>query len=332
MRTTLSYACLLWRNSRGQVRTIASVLSTRRMVSTATLHPLWRSTVTFRSDHAIAANLFKSSWTVVDPGELKVILHQVIGGLGQYKDLSGKLNKFYLPLGDSSCQLELTFSEKKQLVAIEPGPAFDAAKWTRVVAEIETSGPIKVVRDCSFSSFRVSGSWRRPRSGVQILPPPAGAPRAQCEIAEHPFILEFPVKTSTVWPITNYRRTSQHRSLTRLLNVLIAGRTSVQPQRSRHLWAILPRDDGHSDEIKWVQEFFFANFGEAVIDELSSPTGDKLAELEPNAYYRAVGHDGRGLRVPADLDDLICCYMQLSPENRTNLDRASFWMEMPSRQ
>ena len=54
---------------------------------------------------------------------------------------------------------------------------FPAAQWKEVVAEIERSGPYKVGRDCSFSSFRVAGSWRGKRSGVQILPPPADAPR-----------------------------------------------------------------------------------------------------------------------------------------------------------
>jgi hypothetical protein len=54
-------------------------------------------------------------------------------------------------------------------------------------------GTVKIGRDYSFSGFRVAGSWRGDRSGLQILPPPEQAPRAPVEIAEHPFILEFPV-------------------------------------------------------------------------------------------------------------------------------------------
>ncbi|MGH7208416.1 MAG: hypothetical protein ACREIL_03425, partial [Nitrospiraceae bacterium] len=41
---------------------------------------------------------------------------------------------------------------------------------------------------------------------------------------------------------------------------------------------------------------------------------------------------GQGLRVPADLDDSICCYMQLSKANRDKFGRAGFWMDMASRQ
>jgi hypothetical protein len=38
------------------------------------------------------------------------------------------------------------------------------------------------------------------------------------------------------------------------------------------------------------------------------------------------------LRVPDDLDDSICRYLQLSKENRGKFDRAAYWMDMASRQ
>jgi hypothetical protein len=87
--------------------------------------------------------------------------------------------------------------------AIEPGQAFDAAEWQRISHEIKKSlfdGPLKVGREYSFSSFRVSASWRGRRSGVQILPPPDNAPSAPYKMAKHPFILEFPIRASDFWP------------------------------------------------------------------------------------------------------------------------------------
>ena len=58
------------------------------------------------------------------------------------------------------------------------------------------------------------------------------APRAIVEIAEHPFILEFPRKASDLDEITNYRRIREHHRLTQLLNVLLRGGTSFQLPRS----------------------------------------------------------------------------------------------------
>lgn len=276
------------------------------------------------------ANLLKATWSEVDPSEIRFILFEDIGRPGQYRDKANNPGKFYLPLADSTCRVELTFSEDKQLVAIEPGAAFDALQWDEIVREIESLGPIKVGRDCSFSSFRVTGSWQGARSGVQILPPPSDAPVAPVEMAEHPFILEFPVKVSDRWPITNHRRMRNHRRVTLLLNILLAGGTCVQPRRPRHLWAI--ESGGRSFTVKWVQEFFFAKFGEAVSDALSPLTTERIKEVDSAAYYTSVGHDGRSLEVPADLDEMICCYMNLSAKNRATFDRGSFWMDMASRQ
>jgi hypothetical protein len=275
-------------------------------------------------------NLLKTTWNNVDPSEIRFILLERIGRPGQYRDRANNPYKFYLPLADSTCRVELTFSEDKELVAIEPGPAFDYAQWDEIVREIEASGLNKVGRDCSFSSFRVTGSWQGARSGVQILPPPADAPAAPCQGAEHPFILEFPVKVSDQWSIINYRRRRNHRCLTLLLNILLAGRTCVQPRRSRHFWATAPGDTSFG--VKWVQEFFFANVGEVVTDAPSILTAERIKEVDPNSYFTTVGHDGRSLEVPANLDDSICCYMRLSPKNRAAFDRGSFWMDMASRQ
>lgn len=280
----------------------------------------------------MTTNLLQSSWTDLDSTELRFILFERIGGPGQYDGYDSNPNTFYLPLAGSSCQIKLTFSNSKQIVDIKPGPAFDATQWEEIVKEIEKTGPYKVGHDCCFSTFRVDGSWRGKHSAIQILPPPVDAPRAPVEMADHPFIVEYPVKVSDLWPITNFRRMREHRQLTFLLNVLLAGGTTTQPRRSRHLWAIVPKKDISDQEVKWVQEFYFAKIGESIRDELSPPAAKTLEEVDAETYYETVGHDGQGLRVPTDLDDSICCYMRLSKANRDKFSRAGFWMNMASRQ
>ena len=140
------------------------------------------------------------------------------------------------------------------------------------------------------------------------------------------------MKVSDLWPITNFRRLREHRQFTFLLNVLLAGGTTIQPRRPRHLWAIVQEKGVADQKVQWVQEFYFANFGEVVRDQLSPPAASTLDVVDSEAYYATVGHDGQDLRVPADLDDSICCYMQLSKANRDKFGRAGFWMDMASRQ
>jgi len=93
----------------------------------------------------------------------------------------------------------------------------------------------------------------------------------------------------------------------------------------------VPLGDG-SREFRWAQEFYFAKLGKLVIDDLSSADGETLEEVEPEEYYSRVGHDGKGLRVPADLDDSICLSFRLSPADRERFDRATFWADMAARQ
>ena len=179
-----------------------------------------------------ANNLLRETWTKLDARELRLLLDLRIGG-GQYDNRDVNPNKFYLPLAGSQCRVALTFRGKK-IVAIEQGELFDAAEWRRFSDEIENGvlvGPRKVGRGHSFSSFRVLGSWRGAQSGVQILPPAADAPVAPFEMAEHPFILEFPIigASDELWPITNYRRMREHRRLVRLLDVSLTARVRNQP-------------------------------------------------------------------------------------------------------
>jgi hypothetical protein len=83
---------------------------------------------------------------------------------------------------------------------------------------------------------------------------------------------------------------------------------------------------------RWLRQYFWAPLGEAVIDTLSSPAAERLAEVEPEAYYTTVGYDGNPLRIPADLDESLCRYRELSDANRSKFDRAAFWLDVARRQ
>jgi len=279
----------------------------------------------------MTSNLLNDKWINLDSHELRLLLDARIGHPGQYDGHNP--DKLYLPLADTSCKIVLNFRDKK-IVSIEPGPAFDSAEWKQIYEEVETSilvGRIKVGREYSFSSYRVVGSWRGDRSGVQILAPPDHAPRAPVERAEHPFILEFPMTESNYLPITSYRRLREHRDLTLLLNILLRARINIQPRRFDHFWAIT-NSDLSALEVKWVQQSYFATLGESVIDELSPPSKEKIEEIELEKYYAKLGYQGNSLNVPADLDQSICLYRSLSPSDREKFDRATFWMDMATRQ
>ena len=284
-------------------------------------------------DETMAENLLRDTWADLNQVDLRLLLKERIGeGRGQY---DGDENVIHLPLAREKCRVSLTYKGAK-IVAIKPGTAFDRQEWNDICAEIEgpiLKGPRKIGREFSFSTHRVDGWWRGERSRVQILPPPEGAPLTY-EGADNPFVLEFPIQDAGVWPTTNYsitnqRRRREHQNLTLLLNLLLIGTTKFLRERPRHFWARV----GAEPEIKWVQECYFADIGQVVIQDLSAPVGKELEVLTSDSYYKQViGLDGRGLRIPDDLDELICRYQSLSAVLQAKFDRAAYWLSMASRQ
>jgi hypothetical protein len=276
-------------------------------------------------------SLLREEWSGVDSAELMILLKERIGGSGQV-DREVKPEKFYLPLAGPTNRVAITY-KKGLVVRIEAGPAFDTAEWERISTEIEISllgGSSKRGRDFSFSSRRVLGSWEGKNSGVQILPPPETAPRANVESADHPFILEFPLRVSELWPITNHRRLREHRKLTLVLNVLLSGHISYFLQRSEHLWA----KHHLRENVDWVQRFFWADLGEAVSEKPTTLPTERITEIDPDQYYNyeRPGGGGAELRVPTNLDESLVLYQVLNNQQREKFDRAAYWLDMASRQ
>lgn len=263
----------------------------------------------------------------LDPTEVRLLLKEYVPGIGQHDGRTPRT--LFLPSAGASCRVKVTYNKGGRISSLTEGPAFDATEWEKMSNPANTVGPSRIGRDYSFSSFRVDGWWRGHRSGVQILPPSDDAPRPPFERGEHPFILEFSIISCPVGTITNYRRRRKHRKLTLLLNILLAGRTNFQ-LRSAQFWGQVNEDDGPSP-IRWIQQCYFVNF-EAFSDQLSSQVGAPLTSIDSRSYYKVAVHDGRGLNIPDDLDDLIVLYFNLTQEDGDKLDRAMFWMDMAARQ
>jgi hypothetical protein len=282
---------------------------------------------------AMASNLLRPRWKGLDSDELRTLLEARVGGPGQIDPKVGGENRFYLPLARGKCRLVLVY-RGRQITRVERGQAFDQAEWDRIAEEIETSvitGPTKFGRDYSFCSYRVKGSWRGAKSRVQILPPHPEAPLVPAEMGEHPFILEFPLRNTNYWPVTNLRRQVLHFRLTLLLNTLLAGRMNVQPRRAAHFWGVT--HEGGGFKTTWVQNTYFGELGNVVLDEASAPTEERLPEIDAGRYFEEVrGIDGQGLRLPSDLDESICRYLALPPNQRADYDRAAYWLDLASRQ
>jgi hypothetical protein len=124
----------------------------------------------------------------------------------------------------------------------------------------------------------------------------------------------------------------EHRRLTLMLNTVLAGGTSVQGRRTGHSWGCFRRDGGEL-EVRWVQNEYFGRLGPCVLDTPTPLSDERLEVIPADRYFEEVrGIDGRGLRVPSDLDESISRYKRLPSVRREEFDRAAYWLDMASRQ
>ena len=279
---------------------------------------------------ASTGNLMPAPWANLDTRELRLLMDEVFGGPGQYDGIHK--TRLHIPLAGDDAQVVLHFKSSR-IARITAGPAFDANRWAGFANEVQTGlidGPRKIARGLSFASQPVQGSWKGKLSGVQILPPPRSAPLPPQLLAEHPFVLEFPLHECSRWSITNHRRLRLHERLSNLLNVLLKQRITTVPRRSEQLWAIVYA--GKTSRTRWVQRDYFAKTGRVVRSRHAPHSKIPIVTIEPSTYYGTIGNDGQGLRLPADLDLQIFRYLGLPLVQQERFDRAAYWMSMAARQ
>lgn len=281
----------------------------------------------------MTSNLFLEAWSNLDSHELRLLLHERVGGPGQYGNYVINPKDWHLPLAGTTCKIIVRFKNKK-INFIEPSSAFDAQKWKETSDEIDKQlniGDQAIGREFSFSGTPVIGFWRGDRSGLQICPPPLSAPRPDQILGENPFLLEFPIWRSSNSTINNHRRIRQHQRYTRVLNLLLNRRICFQLQRRGHFWAQVPVKGG-PPEYKFLPNFYFTHIGEIFADALTPATDKPIEVVNADKYNLPETFMGDVLSIPDDLDELLCLYQNLSTENQEKFDRAAFWFDLAFQQ
>ena len=271
-------------------------------------------------------NLLRPDWSTVDSGDLIVVLSQTFGGSQLATD-----DTVSYPNADEA-RITIRY-EGGRIVTIAPGEAFDAREWESVAARIEdelVESTPAVARRIAFCNYQVKGWWRSGTLGVQILPPPPQAPDAPMAVADHPFVLEYPVMNSRNGLITRQRDAREYRRLAGLLNVLLEGWVTSAQSTIRQLWAYVRT--GESSETRWVQEGYSCPGFKVAGDTLSEPEGDYMTVVPANDYYAIDGLEiGRGLQVPDTLESSLEAYRNLPPEQLERFDRACYWWNVKDR-
>ena len=223
-------------------------------------------------------------------------------------------------------------SKNDRILSIEPGPGFSKDKFASLKDKIRSTlfdSPGQVIRaDILFTSKPVKGCFRATNGQLQILPAPDHAPRPPVTIADHPFILEFPIKSSSDGFVTNNRAMRRALEWTWILNALLRASISRIGPRAQHLWGLVPSDPPGApkqEDVKWVQEYY-------AIDNLPiqyadfSPVGtDRIGEILHDEYYNSPFLAADVLVLPDSLSQMLDKTDRLPFAERQRFLRAVRW-------
>lgn len=218
------------------------------------------------------------------------------------------------------------------IVDILAGPNLTAAEIdilrNQVASELLTSYGTRVASAILFARLPVEG-WYRHGDFLQILPPPTGAPRPTCLMADHAFLLQFSFPKSPNWAIRNIRKATRGREIALLLTGLLAGAVR-SASGGEHHWTLLPEGSGGVPRTEYLQEGYVCPGFVGESDAFESVDGiPQLPAIEPNAYYSrwAIGSDGQ-FEIPENLPALLSGFYKLPSELRDRFWRACMWFEV----
>lgn len=204
--------------------------------------------------------------------------------------------------------------------------------WRRIASDLIPCEKTVVGRAVLFSPVLVRGYWKT--KGVQILPVPAQAPRADILVGKHqPFLLEFEFRTSESASIRIGRRVRRLHELALLLNAVLVPGVVDLGMRARFHWVLKHTTDTTSGITYECAQEGYGYEGLRLEGDSFSPVNGlpKLSEVELKKYFAQ-----RGIRIdaafqmPAELDRIIEAFDQSPPDRREQLLRSFFWFRHAS--
>jgi hypothetical protein len=202
---------------------------------------------------------------------------------------------------------------------------------SKIEAELLSDAKPRVRRQVLFAAARTTGHFKY-KDQFQILPPPPAAPRPDQFIGQHPFILEYAVRTSQNFVITNLRQAKIARELELILSTLLIFRVSGLGSELRKHWVVDYKGDQAIHRSHFLQEGYVWDGAIAECEDFSA-TGDTppMPTVEINEYYGFLGLDfDRTLDLPDNFTRQLDQFHGLNAVEREKFLRASYWFQHAS--
>jgi hypothetical protein len=234
----------------------------------------------------------------------------------------------------------IAISEKDgRIKSIQSGPGFDRAIWEQFKGSVrrvlidQAAGP-SIAAYVLFSSRPIIGSFRSSSGLIQIRQAPPEAPRPGVVDADHPFILEFPIRRSTDGFLTNMRRLRGALEWTWTLNAVLRHSITCLTPRVRFFWGLCTDESGGSTTraVRWSQEYYELDRFQAYLDGFSEPGETKIPTHPHREYYQARYLEPLDtVTVPDSLSKMLEGVAVMPSEGRKRFLRSAQWRHVANK-
>jgi len=228
--------------------------------------------------------------------------------------------------------LDVVYSKRGQILRFEPRPGLTdelvAELREHVDAAFAQDAGVEIRRSLLFGIPPVNGFWRH-GDDWQILPAPPQAPRPEFLMGDHPFVLEYRVRSSSAFSVALMRRSRRYWELHLLLSLVLRGRITRETFEPQHHWVILPEPMPNGLQTAYVNEGYLVGEGFLLVaDDFSDPSKyPPLAVVPDDDYYARRGVARDQMDVPACLDVFFDRFDAADTRTRDQLLRASYWLD-----
>jgi hypothetical protein len=259
--------------------------------------------------------------------ELEAILSV---GFGNGKQISSNEVVYYE--SDPSAYGVLVEYKDDQIVCIKAGPGLASNTLDSILDQIHSKLLVEdeyvVAKKILFNSYPTEGYFRLDEI-FQLRPVPANAPLPNAIVADHPGVLEFSFKDSSIMMISNLRAGRKGAELGLVLHAFIEGAVKLQSGLIRFCWVRVPEEFSPTKSYAYCQAGYSTQEVPGVRDSFTkNDKWEPMEKVEPSKYYDRLHVERRGLQVPSDLGSSIKKFYSLNDEQRSKFLRACYWSHL----
>lgn len=235
---------------------------------------------------------------------------------------------------DGDAALIVEYTKRGQIIDVKASDIVGSDLLDEIAAAVEAELLGKqdtfIRREVLFSLEPVRHQYRH-HDSWQIIPVPADAPQSPASYAQHPFLIEMTLPTSSLLRIRISRAQKRLWQLHLVLSLLLHGRIEKSSYSAQSCWVLDGEPPGSPLVSRYLQGgYTFPSLAHEPpgFSELDGVSPMQL--VADDEYFARLGVDGSPMTMPAFLPGIFDGLEQVPDEVKERFLRSCYWLDRSS--